>query len=221
MQKEKFEEIVNKLKYEKNKWLLFHEIDNIVLESGRGFYPNWKHLKFLIADDRIIVKHGQVKPYGARLNGLMYISGDHKTLTFSRTNEGINIESSSFYNEWFRQPKVGDYIRITEGMELTHGESPIMDVIYNINSVMIVLALPIKVPLSARVSFYDYSVLASDRENCIHSTFQEGIYMHFIPNQAKPDKKYGIFHEEMKIKEIKEINLKVGKEFFNKTYKLE
>jgi hypothetical protein len=220
MQKEKFEEITIKLKYEKEKWLLFHEIDSILLSSGKGFYPNWKYVKFMITEEKILVRHGKVKPYGARLGGLMYLSADLRVLNFARTNAGIHMESSSFYDEWFRQPKIGDYIRVTEG-DIVYGESPIMDVKYTMNAVMMEVGIPIKIPISARVSFYDYTVLASDRENCAHSTFNEGMYMHFITNEAKPHKKYGIYHEEMKIKDIKEINLKVGKEFFNKTYKLE
>jgi len=222
LEKNKFEEIIKKLKYDKDKWLLFHEIDNIILFDGRGAYPNWKYLKFLISGEKekILIKHGQIKPYGARLNGLLYLSGDLKSLTFSRTNMGINIESSSFYNEWFRQPRIGDYIRATDGT-IVYGESPIMDIVHTSNSIILILALPLNVPINARVSFYDYSVLSSDRENCIHSTFHEGIYMHFIANEGKIDKKIGIYHEEIRIKDIKEINLKIGKDYFNKTYKLE
>ena len=50
MEKEKFEEIINKLHIPRNKFHLLHEIDNIQLTSGKGIYPNWKYLKFLITD---------------------------------------------------------------------------------------------------------------------------------------------------------------------------
>jgi hypothetical protein len=221
MEKLKFEEIISKLGYQKNKWLFFHEIDSILLNSGKGFYPNWKYLKFLIdSNNKIYIRHGHVKPYGARLNGLISISGDYTMLTFSKTERGIPIESSSFYNEWFRQPKAGDIIRITENLTISHGESIIKDIIPSMNSVIIRIWSPINFPKNSKLSFYDPSVL-NDIDNCIHSSIYEGIYMHFEPNETKKKNKFGIFHDEIKIKDIKEINLKIGKEYFNKTYKLE
>lgn len=215
MEKEKIEEIFKKLKIEKNKWEMFYEIDRILLKSGVGIYPDWKHLRFRLIDGKIQIKHGTVEPYGARLSSLSSVSGDYKTFIFNRTNEGIPVESSSFYSEWFRQPKIGDYIRLTEGLNKSLGESPIMGIKADINSVRVDIALPLKVTKSARISFYDPSYL-KDRENCVHSSLDEGIYMHFLPNDGKRD-----YHEEIKFKDIISINLKVGSSYKNKTYKLD
>jgi hypothetical protein len=221
MEREKFDEISGKLKYEREKWLLFHEIDNIILKSGKGFYPDWKYLRFLITkDSKILVRHGVSKPYGARISGLTMVSNDYTSLYFTKTDKGIPIENSSFYNEWFRQPKAGDMVRVSENLTRSYGESMIKDVTYTFNSVIVNMWMPIVFPSTGKISFYDPGIL-KDTENCIHSTIHEGIYMHFEPNQSKSKSKFGLHHEVINIKDIKEINLKVGKEYFNKTYKLE
>jgi len=221
MEREKFEEVVLKLNYEKNKWMIFHEIESILLTSGRGIYPDWKYQKFLINDkNQILIQHGKVKPYGARIANPNMISSDFTALYFTLSKNGIPIESSSLYNEWFRQPKTGDAIRVTDGMSVTHGESYIKEVIYTMNSIVVYLWSPLNFP-SGRLSFYDPSVLGSDKDNCIHSSITEGIYMQFVPNIGKSKHKNAYFHEIISFKDIKEINLRVGKEYFNKTYKLE
>jgi len=221
MEKEKFEEIVLKLKLERNKWLLFHELESIILSNGKGFYPDWKYLRFLISDDnKIFVRHGKIKPYGARLGSPLSVAGDYSYITFPRTDRGVPIENSSFYDEWFRQPQFGDVLRVTENLKTVYGESIITGVKGTFNSVIVELATPLKFPRTGKLSFYDPSFL-SDRDNCIHSTIHEGIYMYFSSNPVKKMGKFGETHEVIKIKDIKEINLKVGKEYFNKTFKLE
>jgi hypothetical protein len=221
MEREKFGEIITKLNYDRNKWLMFHEIDNIIMKSGKGFYPDWKHLKFLITDkDAILVQHGNIKPYGARLGKPSMVSGDSKMMYFPLSKDGIMIESSSFYNEWFRQPKIGDVIRSTKGLEVVNGESHISEIKQTINSIVVFLWSPIS-NWDDRLSFYDPEYLARDRENCIHSSISDGIYMHFTANQSRSKHQGKFFQEIIKFKDIKEINLKVGKEYFNKTYKLE
>lgn len=221
MEKEKFREIVSKLGYERDKWLTFQEIDSIVLKSGKGFYPNWRFLKFLVTkDDRILVKHGLSEPYGARLSGLSMVSADSTMLYFKPSaTGGAQIEPSPMYGD-FRQPRMGDTIRVTEGLSVYHGESMIMEVKPTFNSLILVLSHPLGIPRSSRLSFYDTSVY-SDRDNCVHSTMTEGVYMHFVPNQSKRKFQGSFFHEEIRFKDISEINLSVGREYYNKTYKLE
>lgn len=220
MEKEKFREIVSKLGYERDKWLTFQEIDSVITKSGKGFYPNWKFLKFMVTpDDRLLVKHGKSEPYGARLSGLSMVSSDSTMLYFRPSEKGIQIESSPLYGE-FRQPRVGDTVRVTEGLTVCHGESVVMEVKPTFNSVILVLSHPLNIPRSARLSFYDTSVYA-DRDNCVHSTMSEGIYMHFVPNRSKKRFRGSEFHEEIRFKDISEINLSVGREYFSKTYKLE
>lgn len=220
MEREKFEEIINKLGYEREKWLFFHEISRILLIDGKGIYPNWKNLKFLITkDNKILIRHGTVKPYGARFAPSFMPSGDFKSISFPKTEKGINIESSSFYNEWFRQPKFGDILRVTDGAK-TYGESVITDIQFSLSTILVSLAHPLRFPNTARLSFYDPSYL-NDRDNCIHSSVSEGIYMYFVPNVSKDKKKFMPYHEVVKYKDIKAIELKVGQEYLNKTYKLE
>jgi hypothetical protein len=221
MEKEKFREIVSKLGYERDKWLTFQEIDSIVLKSGRGFYPSWKFLKFLITkEDRILVKHGLSEPYGARLSGLSMVSADATMLYFKPSATGMfQIEPSPVYGD-FRQPRVGDAVRATEGLSVSHGESMVMEVKMSFNASILILSHTLNVPKGSRLSFYDTSVY-SDRENCVHSTMSEGIYMHFVPNQSKRKFQGSFFHEEIKFRDIKEINLSVGREYYNKTYKLD
>jgi hypothetical protein len=220
VEKEKFSEIVSKLGYEREKWLTFQEIDSIVTSSGRGFYPSWKFLKFMITkDDKILVRHGLSKPYGARLSGLNMVSGDMRSLYFISNSKGVQIESSPFYNE-FRQPRVGDSIRATEGLSVCHGESMIVDVIGTMNSVILALSEPINMPRGSRLSFYDTAVY-SDRENCVHSSMNEGIYMHFSANRSKKRHRGQEFHEEIRVRDIVEVNLSVGREYYSKTYKIE
>jgi len=221
MEKEKFEEIIKKLGYKREKWLFFQEIDRILLASGKGIYPNWKNLKFLITkDNRILIRHGSVKPYGARLMSTFMPNADFKIISFPKTEMGIGIESSSFYNEWFRQPRFSDVIRATEGTK-TYGESVILDIRTSGLNILVELSKPLVFSKTARLSFYDPSYL-NDRDNCIHSSINEGIYMHFSPNASKDkNKKFLPYHETIKYKDIQSIELKVGQEYLNKTYRLE
>jgi len=221
MEKEKFNEIITKIGYEREKWYSFHEIESIYLTSGKGFYPSWRHLRFLITkNDKILIKHGRSVPYGAKLNGLTMLSGDYTGLSFIPGDRGFQIEVSP-YSEGFRQPKVGDAVRVTEGSNKMYGESYIKDIKPSLNTIILFLWTPIQFPRTGRVSYYDSQILSSDKENCMHSTMQEGVYMNFKGNDSK--KKYfgSSYHEEIKIKDIKEINLLIGKEYYNKTYKLE
>lgn len=221
MEKEKFREIFSKLGHEREKWLTLQEIDSVITSSGKGYYPNWKFLKFMLTnDDRILVRHGKSEPYGARISGLSMVSSDTTMLYFKPSERGlVQIESSPMYGD-FRQPRVGDTIRVTEGLSVCHGESIVMEVKPTFNAVILVLSHPLSIPRSARLSFFDTEVY-SDRGNCVHSSMSEGIYMHFVPNRSKKKFRGQEFHEEIKARDILEINLSVGKEYFNKTYKLD
>lgn len=221
MEKEKFREIVDKIGYERDKWHMFHEIESIVLNSGRGLYPDWKHLRFLItSSNKLLVRHGRSEPYGARLNNVTMLSGDFRSITFSAGSEGVSLEPSPFYPQGFRQPRTDDIIRVTEGISRSYGESHIKEVRMTINGVIIDLWEPLQFPRTGRVSFYDPRVLVGDKDNCIHSTMHEGIYMHFVGNESKRRFSGLTFHEEIKIKDIREINLSIGSSYYGKTYKL-
>jgi hypothetical protein len=221
MTKEKFDEIIEKIGYQREKWYSFHEIESIFLTSGKGYYPNWRHLRFLISKDKIIIKHGDSEPYGARLTNLVYTSNDFTSMTFSLGSEGIPLEPSQFYPGGFRQPTTNDKIRVSEGVNKVYGESNIKKIMISMNSVVVMLWQPLKIPKTGRISFYDPSYLSKNRENCMHSTFHEGIYMYFNGNPSKKKFKDEPFHEEIKVRDIKEINLSIGNDYYKKTYKLE
>jgi hypothetical protein len=97
-------------------------------------------MKFKVTDKgKIDIQHGTVRPYGARLSGLMSVSGGMNMLYFRSTQEGIQIESSSFYGQGFRQPKAGDVVRISENVTKVYGESIIKAIKLTMNSIIIEL----------------------------------------------------------------------------------
>ena len=213
MKNENFEEIVNQLKLEKNKWISFSDIDSIILNNGRGVYPNWRHLRFLINDrNEIYIQHGKSEMYGARLSTLYSIAYDNSSISYS----GGAIVLPDI-NGNFRAPESGDIIRVGYRKAPCFYETVISSVVYGYNGCIIKLIMPIpKTPDNEfRFSFYDPKIY--NEKDCIHGTEEEGIYMKFIPNSGKTNKLYGIFHEKINIKEISEINLKLKT---NKTYSL-
>ena len=214
MTKERFEEIITNLKLEKNKWITLGEIESIIFSDGTGIYPNWKHIRFLITDgNEILVRHGDSEPYGARLNYIFSLSTDGCSLSFPPGNV---VAQSEYYSN-FRIPKSGDIIRSTIGTEKCLSESIVSSVLNAGNMCLISTINPIVMNKESRLSFYDPSEY--DADICMHSTESEGIYMKFHPNcNGKKDKKFGIYHDIIKIKNIAEINLKLFVKL--KTYKL-
>lgn len=217
MEREALKEIWEKLKYKENEWIFLYEVDSILLNGGRGIYPDWRHMKFMLSGGTIYIRHGYVEPYGARISGLMSQSYDKESLYFALGEDGIHVEKNDMYG-WFRQPKPGDVLHISSSESMSV-EGYIKELSRNINGVIIKLWYPINIPRDARLSFYDPAFL-SDKENCIHSAVYPGIYMHFIPNPGKEHKKYGVFHEIIKVKSIESIHLKVKSQDNNKTFKL-
>lgn len=211
MEKEKFEEVIENLKLERYKWQYLNEFDSIEMKDGKGFYSDWKHLRFLIGDKFIFVKHGISEPYGARLSYIFNISYDGTTVSFPPGNP---VLPSDYYGE-FRAPKQGDIIRSTISTTNILSESLITEVYNSGNSFIIKVLNPIKMNKESKLSFYDPTVY--DKELCMHSSEVEGIYMKFKENPGKKSK-YGIFHEIIKIKNIKSINLKLSVK--QKTYKI-
>lgn len=212
MKKERFEEILFNLKIEREKWLTLTEIESIVLDNGRGIYPDWIHIRFLITkNNEIIIKYGNSEPYGCRLASRYSISYNNMSLSFPPEN----VIANSSYCKEFRLPKKGDIIRSTVGCFKILSESVISGVQAAGNTFYIDLLNPIKYNSESHLSFYDPKEY--ELENCIHGNEVEGIYTKFQENNGK-NKKFGIQHEIIKIKNIKEINLKLLKH--NKTYKL-
>lgn len=204
MTKERFNEIITNLKFEKNKWYTFSEIDSIFLEDGRGIYPNWMHMRFLINEkDEILIQHGNSKPYGARLStNLRFLIG-YRAMQFHPSSF---IIPTKYYTE-FRYPKSGDVLIVSNGKNSIINEAIITSISVNPGLITIDLTNPIIVNQECNFSFFDPSQYEEDK--CIHGTEEEGIYMKFFPNSGKNYKNFGVFHEIIKIKNIKEINLRL------------
>jgi len=168
-------------------------MNRIELNDNSGKYPDFKHLRYLFQDNKILVQHGHSELYGDKLLGLKMVSGNHLSLYFSREMKVLN----------FRFPKIGDQLRVHDGKKFA--QSPIMNVHGDMLYVIIDLAIPLNIPLNARISFYDTNIYSSDKQNCVHSTFEEGRYLRFIPNDGKKKCNDRPYHEVIKIKDIKDI----------------
>lgn len=207
MKKENFIEFLKNAKIEKDKWTTLPEVESIVLSSGRGIYPNWKHLRFKVYDDIIFVQHGDSEPYGARLGNMFSLSGDKTKISFPPSSILAEV------NYPFRQPVVGDILRVTNGKNNLTSEAMIVNVLKASNCTVYTLSNPINATNDFRLSFYDPTQY--EEHSCMHSSEIEGFYMKFTANQGK-ERKTGIFHELIKVKDISEIKIKLG--IKNKTY---
>lgn len=213
MTKEKLRDILDNLHIKTNVWTELYEIEGIVLNSGKGIYPNWAHMRFLITDNmEILIRYGSSEPYGARLTYSNNISFDGLSV---RLNTADLIQDSVFY-PGFRYPIAGDVLRLTKGTTSCLAESIITHVSINSNCTCLELARPIPTNTHGRLSFYN--PIEYNEETCMHSNPVEGVYMKFLPNRLQNTKKYGGFHEIIKCKEIEEITLKVLSKRNQKTY---
>lgn len=210
MEKKNLEEIFKKLDIPYEKWIELDEIESIILNDGRGVYPDWRHVRFLIKPDlTIMVQHGKCEPYGDRLASEFVVSFDKKTFSFKRDN--VLSELNGF--KPFREPIIGDFICSTDGNKLL-SEAVIINISKASNLFIITASQSLK---PGRLSFYS----ASNRNWLdMHSTHVEGKYMKFIRNNGRSDKNYGFYNEIIKPKEIKEINLQIGTKK-QKTFKIE
>lgn len=212
MKKEKFLEIKENLKIKDGEWTVLNDIDAIILDDGVGIYPNWNHLRFLFDGDTIFIKHGLSEPYGARLTNTFNLSSNMLTISMP---PGDVVIPTSFYNS-FRLPKEGDILRSTVGTQKVLSESLVKDCKVFNNSTVIHLVNPVKMTQESHLSFYDPGKF--NKENCIHSSIVEGIYMKFKENENGRKSKFGAFHETIKGKSIQEIHLKLSTK--QKTYTL-
>jgi len=212
MTNENAEKIFSNLKIKKDIWKNFCEIDSIIMKNGVGYYPNWKHLRFLYTGKEILIKHGDSLPYGARLTTSYGLSEDRLEVSFT---PGQIVIPSEYYSD-FRLPRFGDIIRSSETAFKVLSESIIMDVKFYANTTQIKLATPIFFSNYSKLSFYDPNEYK--KETAMHATEVEGIYMNFKERKGKSYKNFGSYHEKIKIKDISEINLKLSNK---KVYKLD
>lgn len=212
MKQERFNEIITNLKLERNKWIDLNEISSIVLSDGRGIYPNWKYLRFMILESSILVKHGDSEPYGARLVPTFNPSYDYESFSFP-----LNAIQSTSYYSTYRLPETGDILRATYD-STTLWEAYILECVKSMNGLIIKTGSPHITKKPFHLSFYDPEEY--DEGLCMHSTEVEGVYMKFKENKGKIKKGLGAVEEIIKVKNIQEINLRVGCTYYNKTYKL-
>lgn len=213
MKREVFSKILTDLNIKTNEWTDLYEIEGIMLSNGRGIYPDWKHMRFMITDSMdILIRYGLSKPYGARLTGLFNISIDGMDLSLCTSDL---LPETIYYSE-YRYPHVGDIIRYTRGKTVLN-ESPIMEVHVASNQTTIALGSPLTLRTKGMLSFYD-PLEYTGKTECMHSNPIEGVYMKFSPNELNNTKKYGGYHELIKCKEISEVILKVVSKKFQKTY---
>lgn len=204
MTSEKLNEIIEQLKIEKNIWYTLYDVESIKLKNGKGIYPNWKFLRFLFTDKEILIQHGDSEPYGARLSTKFAISSNRNNITFSY---GPLISPVTYHHD-FRNPKIGDIIVASDSSGIILSESIISNIIYASNGTNISLVNPITMKNDILLSFYDPKEF--NMPTCVHGTIVTGVYFKFKenPNGIKY-KKYGVYHESIKYKDIVSIELKL------------
>ena len=207
MDKDKFEEVINELEFERNQWLDFSEIDTILLKNGRGIYPDWRHMRFMINNkNEILIKHGSSKPYGARMTSRYNVAVGGTSLQVAAQDF---IPSTEYYDK-FRMPKPGDIFRMTyAGKEIS--QAVITEVDGGSNCVIIDLGSPINMQYHGMISYFD--PVEYDKETCMHSDPIEGVYMKFSENSSKKG-----FQEVIKLKNIDAIILNVCSKRFKKKF---
>lgn len=214
MKNEKFKEIVEKLNLEREQWIKLSEISSIILSDGRGVYPNWCYMRFLISDkDELFIRYGESTPYGARLNTHFSRNYDNSAFLFP-----VNPVPNTQYYENYRLPTTNDILRASDNGELID-EVGIREVQHAYNGLMITPLRPLRLVERFALSFYD--PFQYDGKSCMHSDEIDGIYMKFKENPGRLHKKYGVYQEIIRPKEISSINLKLGLYNIFKTYKLE
>lgn len=209
MTSEKLNEFLNNMKLEKGKWVTLYDIDRIELRGGIGVYPNWRFMRFLFTDNEVLVRHGNSKPYGARLNTKFMFSMDYCSVSFQY---GPLIASVNTHED-FRNPKTGDILVATNESGIIVSESIISRVTSAINGHTIHLANPVAPAPGIFLSFYDPTCF--NPETSIHGKILTGVYTTFVENPGSKHKKYGVYHEIIKIKNIESFDLKL---ISNKTY---
>lgn len=208
MKTERFNELMKNLKIPSNEWVLFDEIEAIVLNTGIGIYPNWVHQRFMYnKDGYIFLKCGDSEPYGGRLSSIFSLGIGGQTITFQKNNV---LAQTGF--PLFRLPEPHDVLNVTQGRYVSLVESIILNVINSENNFSMDLSNPIYLEPRCILSFYDPN---QHLRESVHGTISEGVYMNFIENPPyiTRNSKVGQYHKTIKVSDIAYINLKLNKEY--------
>lgn len=207
MDKEKYEEFIENLSVKYETWYTLQDIDSIITKNGIGYYPNWKHMRFLFRKNEMLICHGKSILYGCRIENRFSLAYDNKTINFP-----ITVKNSF---SKFRAPVTGDILVSADGDGHILSESIISNVHSGMNMISISLTNPIILSkYDIILSFYDPTVNTSENRIIVN-----GEYADFIPNKNGKEYKELSYHESIKIKNIEEISLKLRTK--NKTYKVQ
>lgn len=191
------EEIIKKLKIEKNKWQTFDLIEKIVLKNGISIKPDWKYKRFFITEkNNILIKYGNSKPYGGKFQNNFSVSLSGTEIYFQGKLKCDN----------FRLPKLFDIMYFSNKKENFEFEIPIKDVKFYFNKTVIFLSKKINFEWKNKnISFYS---LLERKPLSMHSKEQEGVFMNFFENKGRKKYKKNIYHKKIKLKNILYIDLK-------------
>lgn len=203
MKSEKLNEIRGQLELNTDEWYTLYDVDSILLKDGKGIYPNWKFLRFLFTENEIFIKHGNSKPYGSRLSTKFSISSTQMSVSFPY---GPVVSSVSYHPD-FRSPKEGDILVALDSNNNIVSECVIKKVVTGMNGTIVSLLNPIVLKKDIVLCFYDPTEY--DPKLCIHGTIVPGVYLKFSENSGYTHKKYGVYHEIIKSKNIISFDLKL------------
>lgn len=191
MKKREYEEIVNNICPDCNKYISPEHIDAIELTNGMIFKPVWTDNRISRDNKKIYFLYGKQKPYGGRLPTWFSFSYDRRSIRFP---EQIIVNTGG-YGE-FRIPKVNDIIVYSKNGK-TISKSVITYVKITSNLTIIEVATPLHGELGGLLSFYDQNEYEPDL--CMHGSIYCGLYLKFIPHN---NKKYNYKISRRKIKNI-------------------
>lgn len=191
MKKREYEEIVNNVCPDCNKYISPEHIESIELKNGMMFKPVWTDNRIARDNKNLYFLYGKQVPYGGRLPTWFSLSYDRRDVRFP----GIVQTSTGGYGE-YREPRVNDILVYTIDGKIV-STSLIVYVKISSNLTIIELAKPLTGPLGGLLSFYDQTEY--DKDMCMHGTLLPGLYLKFQPHN---NKKYNYKIPRQKIKNI-------------------
>ena len=194
MKNEDWVQVLEAFNIEKNKWVSLSEINRILLKDGRGIYPNYLYLKFLVTDkNEILIQHGSPIRFGSQLPSPSSVNHEKKNFTFDP-----NLLSSNF-----RKPVQGD-ILVACSRNGSYIQAYIDNAINSFNGLFIQTVTALRSEYGTIFSFYN-PLQVKDNS---YFNFKTGEFFNFLPNEKGKKSPFGIYQEKIKISDIENITLK-------------